>query len=211
MNNSTSLQLSRWVVYGAAVSLLAACVSTSAPTHFYTLSRVSDATQVASPQPLERVTIDLRPIEVPERLKRSQIVVSSPNSARVNILETERWASALNDELHDAFAAQFHQRFQQVGSRYAANNYRVQITLDQLTIVPGADVSAEFHWRITNVFAPTDKPNAVLANCNLSARETIGSSMDSAVQGLQTIVGMVSERIVGNISEMGQQVKFLCN
>lgn len=209
--NNPKTSFYRWAVYCTAITMLAACVSASPPTRFYTLSRVSDTknpsagNQVVDPAVTKGISVEVRPVEVPERLKRSQIVINANDSARVNVLETERWASALNDELHDAFANQLRQRFQPADTPNATNHYRVHITLDQLSIVPSSYVSAAFHWQINHVQSATDMPSSVVGNCNFTSREAIGNSVDSAVQGLQKIVAEVSQRISGNIGELGQQ------
>ena len=81
----------------AAALLLSAC-GTTAPTQFYLLNPIPDG---ASPAASNRqLSIALSPVQMPEHLKRSQIVTRN-NGHQVSVDEFNRWAEPPKSGGHD--------------------------------------------------------------------------------------------------------------
>src|SRR4029077_9099594 len=75
-----------------AIAILAGGCST-APTHFYTLSRTAPSSATSTPAPLN-VSVVVGPVSIPAVVDLPQIVVTTgPNQVTVD--EFNRWASPL--------------------------------------------------------------------------------------------------------------------
>lgn len=189
--------------------ILAACATTT-PTHFYTLS---DIGQHSSSEHLitNSTHIDLRPVIVPERFKRTQIVLNTANSTELTMLENERWASAFNDELHDAISAELNkQLLNESATMDATNSYRVWVELHRLEVLKGQTIKAELSWKITQLASANNDEKTHNSSCQLQLTEPVGNSTDLIVQGLQKTVLKLSTAIAGNIKDLGAGKASLC-
>ena len=188
---------------------LAAC-ATITPTHFYTLSNIahnSDSERLIT----NTTHIDLRPVIMPERLKRTQIVLNTANSTELTMLENERWASAFNDELHDAISAELNkQLLDENTTTDTPSNYRVWVELHRLEVLKGQTIKAELSWKITRLASANSDEKTSTRTCQLQLTEPVGNSTDLIVQGLQNIVLKLSMGIVGNIKNFEAGKANLC-
>jgi uncharacterized lipoprotein YmbA len=189
--------------------ILAAC-ATITPTHFYTLSNIAQSS--GSEHLITNTThIDLRPVIVPERLKRTQIVLNTANSTELTMLENERWASAFNDELHDAIYAELNKQLMNESTTTdTPNSYRVWVELHRLDIVKGQTIKAELNWKITQLASTNSDEKTYTSACQLQLTEPVGNSTNLIVQGLQKVVLKLSTAIAGNIKDLGAGKASLC-
>jgi uncharacterized lipoprotein YmbA len=185
----------------AAALLLAGCAS--APTHFYTLSApVSASTSVAPAAQGSRLFIEVTPVALPERLARPQLVVrsaDSASSARIDILEQERWSSPFNNELRDALASGIANRLGAIdvsrGGRPADQPvYRIAVELRQFDAVPGQQVQATYGWSISR------SDNSRSSACQISVTEAVGPGIDALVLGVQRTVADAVNGIAANLT-----------
>ena len=79
---------------------------TSAPVRYYTLTPPPDKPLPASETPL---AIDVRVVHIPPQLNRSELMVRT-GPTEVTLLENERWASPVNDEIKDALRLELQRR-----------------------------------------------------------------------------------------------------
>ncbi|WP_341318426.1 PqiC family protein [Paraburkholderia sp. IMGN_8] len=87
-----------WAVAAVGLATLGAC--SSPPGRFYTLGTGDEsAIEIGTTHP--SYLIDMRQVKVPASVARSQLVVQV-NTAQVKILEDDRWASPVADEIHNA-------------------------------------------------------------------------------------------------------------
>lgn len=94
-----------------AAAVLSAC--TAPQTHFYTLGTDGQPAKVRSTaRPAFR--IDMRPVKVPAAVARNQLVVQT-NAGQVQMLEDDRWASPLADEIRYALIADVSQQASAAG------------------------------------------------------------------------------------------------
>lgn len=88
----------RWWMLMVCVSIITGCAST-APSRFYTLSRVSQETEAVSvPRGMDQVVIGVGPITFPEYLDRPQIAVRKNNN-EIEIDEFNRWAGSIQEDV----------------------------------------------------------------------------------------------------------------
>ncbi|HWW07098.1 PqiC family protein [Collimonas sp.] len=197
MHATTSSKSTRFCGIAAAL-LLAGCAS--APTHFYTLSAPLPTTSAPAAQDA-RIFIEVVPIAMPERLVRPQLVVrsaGSASSARVDILEQERWSSSFNNELRDALANGIANR---LGATDVSRNgrptdqpvYRIAIELRQFDAVPGQQVQATYGWTISR--SGSSRSSA----CQLSVTEAVAPGIDALVLGVQRTVADAVNGIAANL------------
>jgi uncharacterized lipoprotein YmbA len=188
---------------------LAAC-ATITPTYFYTLSNIGQSS--GSEHLTTNAThIDLRPVIVPERLKRTQIVLNTANSTELTMLENERWASAFNDELHDAISAELNkQLLNESATADTQKSYRVWVELHRLEIVKGQAIKAELSWKITRLATANSDEISSTSVCQLQLTEPVGNSTNLIVQGLQKVVLKLSIAIAGNITNLNAGKTSFC-
>jgi uncharacterized lipoprotein YmbA len=79
---------------------------TSAPVRYYTLTPPPDKTLPASETTL---AIDVRVVHIPPQLNRSELMVRT-GPTEVTLLENERWASPVKDEIKDALRLELQRR-----------------------------------------------------------------------------------------------------
>jgi uncharacterized lipoprotein YmbA len=132
----------------AFVATLAAC--SSAPTHFYTLlPPAQPLTPAAAPAAF---AIAVEPVGVPAEVDQVQWLVRT-GPGQVAVLDNERWAAPLGDELRAALADEL---TRQLGARdvYKAANpagvpvYRIQVEVRRFESVAGSYALIEADWNV---------------------------------------------------------------
>jgi uncharacterized lipoprotein YmbA len=137
-----------------AIAILVAGCST-APTHFYTLSRTAPSAATSTPAPLN-ISVVVGPVSIPAIVDLPQIVVSTgPN--QVSLDEFNRWASPLQSNISRVVAENLAtllgtprvSQFQQ--SLNADADYRVAIEVQSFdsTLVTAAALNAVWIVRRT--------------------------------------------------------------
>jgi len=100
----------------AATVMINGCASPE-PRYYTLAARSSDTARAASgrasrtPEPR---WIEVKPVRVPERLNRAQLVVGDGSDGGVKLLDTSRWMSPLPDELRDALSQHLQSRLDAV-------------------------------------------------------------------------------------------------
>ncbi|MFA9438423.1 membrane integrity-associated transporter subunit PqiC [Uliginosibacterium sp. sgz301328] len=94
----------RRILPAIALSALAACSST--PTRYYTLSPVPPQGAAA---PATGLSIAVAPVTLPEGVDRFELVVRTADN-RVDILDNDRWAEPLRQDIARVFADDLAQR-----------------------------------------------------------------------------------------------------
>jgi len=88
------------------ISLIATCLSmaacASAPTHYYTLTPPEHGYSTAPTAPF---LIEVLPVGIPAQVDQPQLVVRHGEGS-IALLEGERWAAPLNDELRAALSTE---------------------------------------------------------------------------------------------------------
>jgi uncharacterized protein len=141
----------RYAVSLAITLLLAACATSSPPTHFYTLSAENPAADVKSEPNALKVSV--WQVTLPDVVDRNQMVVRlDPN--RVEIADFHRWAEPLRRAIPRVLAENL---ARQLGSGYivfagqpAALTPEVRIALDlqKFDALMGEGVAVEALWTV---------------------------------------------------------------
>ncbi|CAH2793341.1 MAG: ortholog of Bordetella pertussis (BX470248) BP2750 [uncultured Paraburkholderia sp.] len=134
----------------ASALALSACAS-SPPCRFYTLApsaRTAEASNVSAPAAL----FDIQSVSVPAEVERNQLVVRL-SETQVQVLENERWASPLSDEIRTALSIGAAGRLSGLNARRPkqigdAPVYRVAVDVQRFESWPGARVIVDAIWRI---------------------------------------------------------------
>lgn len=132
---------------------LAACSATP-PTHFYTLmpGEVSARSAGAAAAPSGATAIILEPIRVPAQVDQPQWVVRLADDT-VAVLEQERWASSLRDELREALLEELIVGHGMVDARTVpapqSPPWRIAIDVRRFDSLPGREARIEGSWTIT--------------------------------------------------------------
>lgn len=185
-------------------ALLTACATPSNNVRFYSLASTTPAKISAENAPVTApITIEVLPVNVPERLKRPQLVITANNTAQLKILEQDRWSSSFNDELQDAFVSGLSRQLNAIdisrGGRVANQPaYRIAIVLQQFSATPGEQVSANFGWTITRLNADARENRAL--SCQATFSKTVGNNMDAVVKGIQATVAEAIQAVATNVS-----------
>ncbi len=203
-NRESPMKFVKLMLTSFTTTLVLASCAANVPTRFYTLS-----TPVNTTQPVIKTTaisIEVLPVNVPERLKRPQLVISTQGT-QLKILEQDRWSSSFNDELHDVFASGIAAQVGAVdvtrGGRVANQPiYRIAITLRQLDAVPGDKIQANFGWTITRLDTSSGVSKDTVISCQLTITKPVSNSIDAVVQGMQATVADVVAAISANVTSL---------
>jgi len=142
---------------GAAL-LLAGCASE--PDHFYTLSVLPDGTRDGARSATAPTLNVLLSVEVPALVDRPELILSTSNNG-VAVLEHQRWAVSLSDQVSQTLARDLERRRSDVlvaGRAFDRGTPPVRIKVDivRLSARRAGRVSMEAHWRIVDAAAGVD-------------------------------------------------------
>ena len=93
----------RSVCLAGIVLVLTGCAGTSPPTSFHTLDATPVQGSVISPR--SELSLGLGPVELPEMLKRPQLVIRA-SASDIELSEFHQWAGDLEDTVTRAMASQ---------------------------------------------------------------------------------------------------------
>lgn len=189
----------------ALVAVLAAC-ATPVAMRFYTLTNQTQnqPTVVSKATP---IVIEVRPVNIPEYLKRPQLVIATKNTSQLKILEQDRWSSSFNDELHDAFVGGITNQLGAIdishGGRIANQaTYRITIVLQQFNATLGEQVQTNFAWTITRLNTDSSAADKSALTCQININKSISRDIDGVVKGLRDAVADATLAISANVSSL---------
>ncbi|MDX3906702.1 MAG: PqiC family protein [Pigmentiphaga sp.] len=179
----------------AAAGSLSGCAAPSVP-DTYTLQSEFVAAPPASAAEGPRMSIDLAPVELPERLRRRQIVLRE-DGAQVRTLEQQRWSASLDDELQDALSSALQSRLHAVDvAKVGAGGkpvYRINVEFSRLDARLGGPVEAAVAWSVKELGA--DRSRVCLGRFEQAAA---GQSVSDVVVAHQQLVAQVADAIVAS-------------
>lgn len=175
----------------AFVATLVACASV--PTHFYTL--LPPAQPPGATAAPAAFAIEVAPVGVPAEVDQAQWLVRT-GPGQVVVLDNERWAAPLADELRAAFADEL---TRQLGARdvYKATNhagmpvYRVQIDVRRFESAAGQYALIDADWSI----ARRDGATVPALDCHSRVTQPVGPGYAALAIGHQLAVAAISARI----------------
>jgi uncharacterized lipoprotein YmbA len=189
-------------------AILTACATPANNVRFYSLANTSANSlpeKTSSSAPV--IAIEVLPVNVPERLKRPQLVITSKNTAQLKILEQDRWSSSFNDELQDAFVSGLSQQLNAIdisrGGRVANQpTYRIAIVLQQYSATPWDQVQANFGWTITRLNADARSSEVRSLSCQANISKAVAGDIDAVVTGAKEVIAEAIQDIAANVNSL---------
>jgi uncharacterized protein len=168
----------------------------SAPVHYHTLSAPA-ATSVAGHG--ATMTIEVGVVRLPAELNRSELMVRS-GPTEVTLLENERWASPLSDEIQEAVQLELRNRARGAPDSApwrAAGKMFVTLNVERLEAQFDRSVALEATW---SAKVTLDKPNeTIVRSCRFRALDAIGGGYAGIVQGYQRELTALAAAIISEL------------
>lgn len=172
------------------VAIVTACAS--APTRFYTLGTEAQP-RITGNSASPSFRIDVRPVKVPAAVARSELVVQV-NAAQVQVLEDDRWASSLPDEIRYALIAGVSQQAGAPGARTVARGedvpaYQVAVDIQRFESWPGSHVLIDVVWNVRT------SADVETLTCHSVVREPVPDGYQAIVGGHRRAISIVAAQI----------------
>ncbi|MEP7301041.1 MAG: PqiC family protein [Caldimonas sp.] len=199
---------SRSMIALAAACLLglAACSASAPPTRLHTLMPVDYPARAAAAG-AGPIAIVLEPITVPAQVDQPQWLVRLPDES-VAVLEQERWASPLRDELRQALLEQLAARYGAVETRAPANAsppaVRIALDLRRFESIPGREA------RIDGVWTLVAGSGAPALRCEAMLREAASAGMPALAAAHRRAVARLAEAIGASLMALRGGGKIVC-
>ena len=186
---------------------------TSAPVRYYTLTAPPDKTLPASEATL---TIDVRVVHVPPQLNRAELMVRT-GPTEVTLLENERWASPVRDEIKDALRLELQRRLDRMsGLLPAFAKLTLDIDVQHLEAEFGQYALIEASWSATLSAAGERSATGQLSNgervttCTFRADEKIHAGYAGIVEGYQREIAALADAIVAVLTSPANGIDAPC-
>ena len=132
-----------------ACLLAAACSASKPPERFHTLL---PAARAASAPAASAVFVDVQPVGVPPQVDHAQWVVRQGDDSLL-MLEQDRWAAPLADELRGAISERLAAQWGAVDIRGVAlpqpSVWRVRVDVQRFESIPGREARIESVWSVS--------------------------------------------------------------
>jgi len=200
--------LSRARVAALAAFVVASCLAgcgilgKTVPERFHTLLPEAGAA-AAAPAPAP-VHIDVLPVAVPAQVDHAQWVVRQPDGSLL-MLEQDRWAASLPDELRGALVDGLAARWGGVDVRSvgapATAVWRVRVDVQRFESVPGREARLEAAWSVSLPPSSAVREGRSLV-CRDAFAEPVGQpSVDALAAGhrrnVARLVDAIGQRLQG--------------
>ena len=180
---------------------------TSAPVRYYTLTSPSGKTRPASETTL---AIDVRVVHIPPQLNRSGLMVRT-GPTELTILENERWASPLNDEIKDALRLELRRRLgRMTGWRPDFAKLTLNVDVQQFEAQVGQYALLEASWSATLSGMGLPSNSARAATCTFQAEERIRTGYAKIVEGYQREIAALAEAIAAVVTSSASGIEASC-
>ena len=182
----------------ALAGLASVCVGcTSAPVRYYTLTPPPGKTLPASETNL---AIDVRMIHTPPQLNRSELMVRTAPT-EVTLLENERWASPLKDEIKDALRLELQRRLGRIAElRPALTILTLNIDVQHFEAELGRYALLEASWSATSSATGQRSNGARASTCTFQAEEKIATGYAGMVEGYQREIAALADAITAALT-----------
>jgi uncharacterized lipoprotein YmbA len=173
------------------VSIGAAC--TSAPIRYYTLIAPPDKPLRAAEATL---AIEVRVVHIPPQLNRSELMIRT-GPTETTVLENERWASPMQDEIKDAVRLELQRRLGGMsGLPPSFTKLAIDIDVQRLEAELGRYALLDASWKAHLSGAGQPPSGARVTSCTFGAEEEIHSGYTGMVEGYQREIAALADDIV---------------
>ncbi len=202
--------LIRYVLLAAYISFVTSCASVQTA-NFYTLSKSLDTPVNNKPTSILEHPHSIKIlVNVPDGLKRPQIVINKKNNAQLIVLEQHRWLSSFDEELSDALTSGIYSDAHIQGLA-TTDRYQIAVNLLQMDTILTDKVAAKFHWKITRHISSDKTVDPQLLSCEFGAYKPINNTVESAVTGMQDIVQDLIQIIAQQVTKMESESVNSCS
>jgi uncharacterized protein len=193
-----------WLV-SVSVSVSVGVGCTSAPIRYYTLTPPPDKTLPASETTL---SIDVRVVHIPPQLNRAELMVRT-GPTEVTLLENERWASPVNDEIKDALRLELQRRLGRV-TRLRPEVTRLTLDIDvrHLEAEFGRYALLEASWTLSATGRRSD--GARPTTCTFRAGQEIHTGYAEIVEGYQREIAALADAIAAVLTSPASGIDVSC-
>jgi hypothetical protein len=180
---------------------------TSAPVHYYTLAPPPNKTL---PAPETTLAIDVRVVHTPPQLNRAELMVRT-GPTEVTLLENERWASPVNDEIKDALRLELQRRLgRMTGLRPVFTKLTLDIDVRQLEAEFGRYALIEASWSAALSASGPRSNGARVTTCTFQADEKIHTGYAEMVEGYQREIAALADAIVAVLTSTASGIEASC-
>jgi hypothetical protein len=181
---------------------------TSAPVRYYTLAPPPDNSRPASETTL---TIDVQVVHTPPQLNRAELMIRT-GPTEVTLLENERWASPVRDEIKDALRLELQHRLSRMtGLRPSFTKLRLDIDVQHFEAELGKYALLEVSWRATLSATGEPSTGARAATCTFQADENIHAGYTGMVEGYQREIAALADAIVAVLTGATSGIDASCH
>ena len=196
-----------YICFAVAWLLSVGAGCSSVPIRYYTLTPAPDQT-LAAPQ--TSLAIDVRVVHTPPQLNRDELIVRT-GSTEVMLLENERWASPVKDELKDAVRLELQRRFSRMtGLRPELTKLTLDIDVRHLEAELGRYALLDVSWSATLTATDQRSNGAQAATCTFRADEKIHAGYAGIVEGYQREVAALADAIVAVVTNPAGAIDAAC-
>ena len=180
---------------------------TSAPVRYYTLTPPPDRTLPASETTL---AVDVRVVHTPPQLSRLELMVRT-GLTELTLLENERWASPVNDEIKNAVRLGLQRRLGRTTElRPAFTKLKVDIDVQHLEAELGRYALLEATWSATLSATDQRSNGARATTCTFHADEKIPTGYAGMVEGYQLEIAALADAIVTVLTSPASGIDAAC-
>lgn len=176
--------------HAALLALAVAGCASDPPMRFHSLlpSEPAAAALPAGASRTPALAVTLAPVRVPAQVDQPQWLVRSPDGS-LQLLEQDRWAAPLRDELHAALLEALAHRWGVLDSRTAAAaipTWRLTVDVTRFDALPGRESRLDARWSLS-----ATGTGAPLLACGFTLREpATGSLADLAKAHQRAVIGL---------------------
>jgi uncharacterized protein len=187
------------------VSVGAGC--TSAPVRYYTLTPAPDKALPASDVTLP---VDVRVVHTPPQLNRAELMVRT-GPTELTLLENERWASPVNDEIKGALQLELQRRQgRMTGLGPAFAKLAIDIDVQHLEAEFGRYALIEASWSATLSAGDPRSTGTRVTTCTFGDHEKIRAGYAGMVEGYQREIAALAEAIVAVLTRSESGIDAPC-
>jgi uncharacterized protein len=180
---------------------------TSAPVRYYTLTSPPAKTL---PVLQTAFAIDVRVVHMPPQLHHGELMVRT-GPAEMTLLENERWASPVNEEIKDAVRLELQRRLSGTsGFSPTFTKLTLDIDVQHFEAELGRDALFAASWKATlSTGARSD--GARTTTCTFLADEKIHAGYDGIVEGYQQEIAGLAEEVVAVLTSPANGIGASCH
>lgn len=191
--------------------LLSACAS--APTHFYTLLppahvqsagvESTAARSTSAPDSQAPFAIDVEPVGVPTQVDQAAWLVRT-GTGQVALLDNERWAAPLDDELQSAFSDALTRRLDVrdvhgMAKLFSGPVYLIRVDVRRFESVPDHYALIRADWSVSKKGAAKPSPRLT---CSSNVSQPVGHGYAALAVGHQQAVAAIAAAIAQAVDSL---------